>query len=105
LQNHGLRISSTRFAQKTRFDARQRDARPVSVRNFFIAKNCDSESAHGLFPAFGGAAANSVKHRTMNAQVAKSPVTQAFPATLMFARCEFSRIARPSAKTVRRADR
>jgi len=53
--------------KKTRFDARQCATKLVSVKNFFIAKNCDSESAQGLFRAFGGAAANSVKHRTMNA--------------------------------------
>ncbi len=99
------RISRSRFAQEKGFDARRCHTKPVSVKNFFIAKNRDSESAQRPFRVTREAATSSAKHRSMNAQVAKNTVSQAFSATLMFAPCEFSRIPRLAVKRVHRADR
>jgi hypothetical protein len=76
----------------------------ANAKNFFVAKNRDSESVQRPFRTTRGAATNSAKDRSMNAQVAKNPTPQAFPATLMFARYEFSRIPSTAAKRVCRAD-
>jgi hypothetical protein len=41
----GQRIGRNRFVQKAGFGERRSGAKPVRTKNFFVAKNRDSESA------------------------------------------------------------
>src|SRR6202011_4347810 len=93
-QNHALRISRTRFAQKTGFGEQRRDAKPVHTKSFFVAKSRDSESAQRRLSRHRSVAPTSIACRSFVMRSAKTPAASAFLSISTTKCVAFSRVAR-----------
>jgi len=80
--------------KKTVLGERPMGSRRVNHENFFIAKICDSESAHSPFGSCGRRATRLRTHRADDERVAKSASIKAFSATSTIDGVDLSGISR-----------